>query len=43
MNLENENDMFSIRGKHTIGTGGTKGLCLEIARAYHAAGAEVVI
>ncbi len=35
--------MFSIRGKHAIVTGGTGGLCLEIARAYHDASAEVVI
>lgn len=36
-------DSFSLEGKKAIVTGGTRGLCLEIAKAFHACGAEVVI
>lgn len=36
-------DSFSLRGKKAIVTGGTRGLCLGIAKAFHAAGAQVVI
>lgn len=43
MSIENAAGMFSIAGKHAVIVGGTRGLCLEIARAYHEAGAEVVI
>ena len=34
---------FSLTGKKAIITGGTSGLCLRIAQAYHALGAEVVL
>lgn len=36
-------DCFSLKGKKAVVTGGTRGLCLEIAKAFHACGAEVVI
>lgn len=36
-------ECFSLTGKKAIITGGTRGLCLEIAKAYHDMGAEVVI
>lgn len=36
-------EAFSLKGKKAIVTGGTRGLCLEIAKAYHLAGAEVVL
>ena len=36
-------EFFSLKGKKAIVTGGTRGLCLEIAKAYHDMGAEVVI
>ncbi len=36
-------ESFSLRGKKAIVTGGTRGLCLEIARGYHELGAEVVL
>lgn len=36
-------DDFSLKGKKAVVTGGTRGLCLEIAKALHASGAEVVI
>lgn len=36
-------DAFSLSGKKAIVTGGTRGLCLEIAKAFHTCGAEVVI
>lgn len=34
---------FTLQGKKAIVTGGTRGLCREIAQAYHDMGAEVVI
>lgn len=36
-------DSFSLKGKKAVVTGGTRGLCLEIARALHSCGAQVVI
>ena len=36
-------DSFSLEGKRAIVTGGTRGLCREIAQAYHALGAQVVL
>ena len=36
-------ECFSLKGKTAVVTGGTRGLCLEIARAYHQCGASVVI
>lgn len=34
---------FSLKGKKAVITGGTRGLCLQIAQAYHDLGAEVVL
>lgn len=36
-------ESFSLKGKKAIVTGGTRGLCRQIAQAYHDLGAEVVI
>ena len=36
-------DSFSLEGKRAIVTGGTRGLCREIAQAYHDLGAQVVL
>lgn len=36
-------ESFSLAGKKAIVTGGTRGLCNQIAKAYHDMGAEVVI
>lgn len=36
-------EQFSLKEKKVIVTGGTRGLCLQIAQAYHALGAQVVI
>lgn len=43
MNDKRNADMFSLKGKKAIVTGGTRGLGMEIARAYHDAGADVVL
>lgn len=37
------NDLFSLTGKHALVTGGTRGIGLEIARAFLQAGADVTI
>ncbi|MEG0914077.1 MAG: glucose 1-dehydrogenase [Oscillospiraceae bacterium] len=36
-------DNFSLHGKKAIVTGGARGLCYDIAKAFHQAGAEVVL
>lgn len=36
-------DLFNLNGKKAIVTGGAKGLCCGIAKAYHDAGAELVL
>ena len=43
MNDRRDVNMFSLKGEKAIVTGGTRGLGMEIARAYHDAGADVVL
>lgn len=41
--MENGIEIFSLKGKKAIVTGGAQGLCYSMAEALHSAGAEIVL